>query len=167
MPAWAIEAAFNRRGWTPETCSPVEIYTIATEFGVGYDTLLQHLRWSLQNLASSRAFELGKITPKTIREQIIGNIETKHLLMVDRQWVKGNIDLQVGHMALLPKGTIIEGDAVSIMRHLPAGQLVQGQKPGIARATLEGAEWDKYIRVSRADFVGLSIYRHLEEADVD
>lgn len=167
MPSWAVEASFKRRDLDPATCTPPQLYLVACELGVGYETLIQHLRWSLHVITPARAMVLAETTPKAIREQAIGKGITKHLVLADTAWDAGHIDLQVGHAALLPIGAVLEGTAVEVLGDLPTGRLVQGRKPGIARAFLEGAPWAKFVRVSRADFEGRSLYRHLEDSDVD
>ncbi len=167
MPSWAVLASFQRRGVDPTTCAPADLYAVACELGVGYETLVQHLRWSLKLITSARADELSRATPKAIREQIIGKVTTKHFVLVDAAWNPGNIDLQVGHTALLPAGTVVEGTTIKVVGDLPAGRLLQGQKPGIARVFIEGSPWAKFVRVSRAEFEGRSLYRHLEDPDVD
>jgi len=167
MPSWAVEASFKRRDLNPATCTAQQLYLVACEMGVGYETLVQHLRWSLNLITPTRAAVLAETTPKAIRDQALGKVATKHLVMTDTAWIAGNIDLQVGHVALLPVGAVLEGTAVAVLGDLPDGRLVQGRRPGIARAFLEGATWAKFVRVSRSDFVGRSLYRHLEDPDVD
>lgn len=167
MPSWAVDSAFARRGLDPATCTPTKLYLIACELGVGYDTLVQHLRWSLQLITPARATELAKATPKAIREVLLGDISTKHLVLTDPAWAAGNIDLQVGHVALLPAGAVIEGGEAAVLADLPAGRVVQGRRAGIARAFLEARDWAKFIRVSRADFDGRNLYRHMKDPDVD
>ncbi len=167
MPSWTVEASFKRRNLDPVICTPAELYVVACELGVGYETLIQHMRWSLKLITPARAMVLTDTTPKMIREQNIGNITTKHLVLADVAWVTGNIDLQVGHTALLPVDAILEGAEVEVLGDFPTGRLVQGRKPGIARTFLEGSPWAKFVRVSRSDFEGRSLYRHLEDPDVD
>lgn len=167
MPSWAVESSFTRRSWTPETCTQLQLYTIASELGVGYETLIQHLRWSLRLITPAQAEELADTTPKALREKLIGKVDTKHLVLVDTAWMTGNLDLQVGYAALLPAGAVVEGAGIAVLGDVPAGRLVQGLRPGLARVFLEGREWAKFVRVSRADFEGRSLYRHLEDPDVE
>jgi Zn-dependent peptidase ImmA (M78 family) len=167
MPPWAVEAALLRRNLNTKTCSAANLYTVACELGVGFETLLQHLRWSLHLIDAATMQKLSRITPKYIREQIIGDVTTKHLVVADALWSPGNIDLQVGHVALLPENTVVEGDQVTVLGDVHSGRLIRAEKPGLARAFLEGSQWAKFIRVSRADFQGRSLYRHLEDPDVD
>ena len=167
MPSWTVEASFMRRGWTPASCTPIQLYTIACELGVGYETLIQHLHWSLRLITPAQAGLLADTTPKELREHMIGKVDTKHLVLVDIAWAAGNLDLQVGHVALLPAGAVVEGTGIVVLGDLPTGRLVQGRKPGLGRVFLEGNGWAKFVRVSRADFEGRSLYRHLEDPDVD
>ncbi len=167
MPSWAVEASFARRSWTPQACTPIQLYAIACELGVGYETLIQHLRWSLQLITSTQADVLANTTPKALREKLIGEVNTKHLVLVDTKWVTGNLDLQVGHAALLPTGAVVEGTSIAVLGDVPAGRIVQGLKPGLARVFLEGGGWAKFVRISRAGFEGRSLYRHLEDPDVE
>lgn len=167
MPSWAVEAAFARRALDPATCTPTKMFLVACELGVGFDTLVQHLRWSLRLITPTRAAELVKSTPKMIRQTLLGEIATKHLVLTDSVWAAGNIDLQVGHVAILPAGAVLEGNEAVAIGDLPAGRVVQGVRAGIARAFLEGQGWAKFMRVSRADFEGRNLYRHMKDPDVD
>ena len=167
MPSWAVESAFQRRGLAPTTCTALELYTIASELGVGYDTLVQHLRFSLHRITLGRAQEFGSMTPKAIREEVTGLNDAKHLVVADRAWRQGSIDLQVGHLALLPRGAVLEGDRAQVLGERDAGLLVRGKKPGISRVFVEGSDWAKFLRVSRADYEGRGKFRHLEDPDVE
>lgn len=167
MPAWAIESAFQRRNLSPGSCTALDLYTVANELGVGYETLAQHLRFSLRQITFERAQEFMSMTPKSIREDLVGATAAKHLIVADRAWSPGTIDLQVGHLALLPRGAVLEGDRVKLVTDLESGRLVQGQMPGISRTFLEGGDWAKFLRVSRADYEGRGKFRHMEDPDVD
>lgn len=167
MPSWAVDSAFQRRGLTPRTCTTLELYTISNELGVGYDTLIQHMRYSLQTINEGRAQEFKRTNPKLIREDVIGQDDARHLVIVDQAWRQGNIDLQAGHLVLLPPGTVLEGDHARVIGERDMGLLVRAQKPGISRVFLEGQDWAKFLRVSRADYEGRSKFRHLEDPDAE
>src|SRR6266487_5305298 len=67
MPKSAVSRAFAIRGWDICSCTPLQLYTVAGTFGVGYTTLIQHLSSTLNLLPRSRANELARISPKQIR----------------------------------------------------------------------------------------------------
>lgn len=169
MPPWAVRNIFARRNINPKTISPLQLYAVASQFGVGYQTLIDHLAYSLRILPISRRKDLLKVGPKDIRQQVLGKFapECKHASLVDVSWERVPVDLQVGDVAVLPPGTIIEGRSIKTIGDTSFGQLVQGIRPGVGRADMKAASWATFLRVSRADFVGRAAYRHLEDPDVN
>lgn len=170
MLPWAVEDAFKRRGWDPQTTSPLQVSICAGQLGVGYKTLVQHMEWSLDLISPDRGRELDKATPKQIRQKVLEDdpeFLTDHLVIVDTWWNTIAIDLRVGDAAILPEGARVEGDAVKSIGDHSMGQIIQGSQPGISRAETEDGRWAAYIRVQRRDYVGLSNYRHLEDPDVE
>lgn len=167
MPPWAVGEAFERRRCSPITCTPLQAYTVAMQLGVGYGTLVSHLQWSLGLITPARADELLKTTPKQLRESLLGGDRTRHLVIADHAWTRVPIDLQVDDMAILPEGVAVEGRSASIVGSHHLGALVVGRSPGISRAEAHDGSWSAFVRVARRDFEGRSIYRHLEDPDVD
>lgn len=167
MPPRAVNEAFERRRCVPITCTPLQAYTVAMQLGVGYGTLVSHLRWSLDLITPARAEELLKTSPKQLQESLLGDNRARHLVIADHSWTKVPIDLQVGDMAMLPKGVRLEGNSIGVVSSHYLGLLVVGRVPGITRAETPDGSWSAFLRVSRRDFEGRSIYRHLEDPDVD
>jgi len=168
MPSWVVADAFNRRGLNPQTCSPENFYLVSCQLGVGYETLIQHSFRSLNLIPSYRATDLLKITPKEIKSMVLGNMANEgHLIIADPYWNAVPIDLQVGDRAILPKGIVLEGTCVTPIASCPLGQVVEGHAPGIGRAESKETKWSVFMRVSRKDFEGRSVYRHLEDPDLE
>ena len=167
MPPWAVKDAFARRGWEPGGSSPTQFYAVACQFGVGYETLVQHMRWSLALLTPGRADELLKTSPKQLRQSLLGHDRARHLVLADRAWTKVAVDLQVGDMAILPDGVKLEGKSALVVGKREMGTLVEGLRPGITRAESPEGSWYTFVRVSRKDFVGRSVFRHLEDPDAE
>ena len=167
MPPRAVKDAFRSRGYQPATCSPLQAYIISGQLGVGYGTLIEHLRSSLRLITAERATKLLKTTPKQIREAILGKDRARHLVIADRAWTKVAIDLQVGDMAILPHEVNIEGRCANVVGPCESGLIVTGTRPGIARAESSDGLWAVFVRVSRQNFKGRSIYRHMEDPDVN
>jgi len=166
MPKRAVLEAFRCRGWDPLTCTAVQFYTVACQLNVGYETLVQHMQWSLRLLPEDTARLLLKWTPKAVRKKMLGDIETRHLVIADENWSTVAIDLQVGDLAIVPGGAAVENCRVATGESFGSGALVRAEKPGIARAAIPDGRWASFIRVSRADYEGRSKYRHLEDPDV-
>lgn len=167
MPPWAVRETYDKRQWKISNCTPQQTYTVAGQLGVGYETLVQHLRLSLDLISSRHAKELLKSTPKQLRRLILGNDSAPHLVIVDDSWSHVALDLRVGDVAIIPASTNLEGGSAAIVSSHELGQLIQARKPGISRVESYDQSLAFFIRVSRKDFIGRSIYRHLEDPDFD
>lgn len=166
-PPWAVHEAFKRRQCEISTCTPIQLYSVANQLGMGYETLIKHLWYSLHFIHRNHAEELLLMSPKKIREQLLGKPIEGHLIISGLAWTDVPVDLQVGDSVIIPEHTIIEGDAVLVEGNIPTGIHLRGQRPGIARAYHPDSSWATYLRVSRKAFEGRSIYRHLEDPDVN
>ena len=128
---------------------------------------MQHLRYSLNLISPTHAEHLLDTTPKELRCSLFGNDRTRHLIIVDQAWEKVAVDLQVGDLAILPASVTLEGTSAAIVSQHDLGQLLEARKPGISRAESYDQSWAAFVRVSLRDFIGRSIYRHLEDPDVN
>ena len=166
MPKSSVSRAFYSRGWKDiDNCSPVQIFTVAGWFGVGYETLIYHMELSLNILSKRPAEKLLRVTPKQLKTQIVGSEISENLIIVDTFWTARAIDIQVGDIVLLPNGTSLEGRCVSLLTNEEKGIFFYGLQPGIGRFENKDANWSIFIRVSRKGYVGRNIFRHLEEPD--
>jgi IrrE N-terminal-like domain len=101
-PTVGIRSAFARRGWAVETANPVQVYTIACEYGVGFSALVTHLAYALRDLTAGRRAELERWTPQRIRRLVLGYDEQAALVILD-QWNEARtVDLEVGDLVALP-----------------------------------------------------------------
>ncbi len=163
MPALGIRKAFSCRKWSIDKISAEQVYTVACNFGVGYETLVNHMRYSLKMISSTQKHELSKVKPKQIRENVLGFSTISPLVIADSQWLMTTIDIEVGYDILLPYGTRIDGKSLVFSRSHPKGYLFKASRVGIVRAYLETSEWAVFVRVAKRQFIGLSQYRHLED----
>ena len=72
MPKMAVSKAFAIRGWSMEECTPEQAFMVAGYFGVGYTTLVHHLRSALQTLPDTRAQALLKVSPRKAQSLLLG-----------------------------------------------------------------------------------------------
>lgn len=165
LPQIAIQHAFKMRDWDYKKPTPIQLYTIAGNFGVGYSTLITHMNRSLKILNSSVAEELIKIRPKNIKSEILGDGCTSNLIIADQHWKKRPIDIQVGDLIITPSHTVHIGKHVELIKESEKSNIFKGYSPGIGRFKNVKYSWDSFFRVSRREYVGLSKYRHLEEVD--
>ena len=167
MPLRAVKAAFRRRGWDPARSTPLQVYTVASQLGIGYSTLVYHLRSALCLIGSPHAEALLKTSPKKLRAELLGSDlpTTAHLVIADALWSRVAVDLRVGDVAILPAGVSLAGKSAALCGETGQGALVTALRPGLTQAQTPGAGWSAFLRVSRHGYVGLSKYRFLEEPD--
>lgn len=171
MPIIGLRRAFSTRGWNPETATPVQFFTIACEFGVGYRTLLTHLSVGVSMLSHNRAAALRRVTPKTLRRDILGALTPDPLIIADRHRTAPTVDAEVKTLLLLPPGAQTTGGELALERELATGRLFRAVKPGIFQAS--AGDWAVFVRVAPIQkskpygYVGLAQYRHLEEDPYD
>ena len=167
MPIIGLRRAFSVRGWSPETATPAQIFTIACEFGVGYATLLTHLSAGVNMLSRGRASAMRRVTPKALRADILGALTREPLIVVDHHRNAPTLDAEVKTLLLLPPDAKVTGGGLAFERDLEAGRLYRAIKPGIFQASV--GEWAVFVRVAPIQesepygYVGLAQYRHLEE----
>jgi len=161
MPIIGLRHAFAVRGWTPETATPAQMFTIACEFGVGYATLLTHLSVGVNKLSRGRATALQRITPKALRVEILGVLAPEPLIVVDHHRTWPALDAEVKTLLLLPPGTEVTGAALAFERDLAHGRLFRAMSPGIVQAS--ASSWAAFVRIASEAYVGLAQYRHLED----
>ena len=163
MPIMGLRRAFAARGWTPEAATPVQIFTIACDFGVGYGTLLTHLSVGVNMISRARAAALQRVTPKALRADILGAITPEPLILADPHYAGPTLDAEVNTLLLLPPETETTGDSLVHERDLANGRLFRAVRPGIVQAIADAGAWAVFVRIAPEAYVGLAQYRHLED----
>jgi Zn-dependent peptidase ImmA (M78 family) len=167
MTPWAVQASLDVRGWRAAELTPTQVYLLSSQFGVGYETVVHHFRISLEMIARPVADRLLRSTPKLIRREVLGDDRLRHMVLADRMWRKVAIDLQVGDVAVLEQDVTLTGASITSAGRCHAGNIIEAVMPGIGLVQATDGQWAASVRVRRRDFEGRSIYRHLEDPDVD
>lgn len=167
MPTLGLRRAFATRSWELNNASPRQVHAVACEFGVGYATLIQHLAYGVHELNWSRAKDLLRHKPQSIRAAILGELSPRALIVADAKCAAKTIDAEVGMNILLPHNINVESGALVKQANHSEGSLWRAQKAGIAQVTAEENDLAISIRVAREDYVGLAAYRHFEGEDDD
>ncbi len=84
-------------------------------------------------ISRARADALRKFTPRTLRAHILGSLTPNPLIVADEAWGGHAIDAEVGHLLLLPSGTVAHGDAVAPVADLEVGRLFEAKRAGLVR----------------------------------
>ena len=162
MPKLAVSKAFAVRGWNMEKCTPGQIYMVSSYFGVGYATLVQHLRSAIQILPDARARALLKVSPRKAQSLLLGWQTPDTVKVVDALWTGRAVDVELGDFIFVRGGAHSEGTCVEPSSEVEGGRLFRAARPGIGRLEA-GTAWSAFVRVSRRDYVGRALYRHWEE----
>ncbi len=163
MPKLAIANAIFRRHWDVTRPTPEQVYRVASYFGVGYTTVVNHMSWSLGQLSDDAATALRKKRPRDIRQTIAQCPVPYSLTAVDQFWEGLAVDVEVGDLVSAPHEIQAEGLCLRHKGQNSNGELYEACSPGRGKLYSEPTSWACYVRVSRRDYVGRSIYRHLEE----
>ena len=162
MPKVAIDRAFALRKWKVHECNPGQFYLLSSYFGVGYSTLIHHMRSSLNILSGAQASSLLKVKPKTAQEWAVGWPCQRTIRIVDRYWEGYALDVKLGDLVLVRGHPKFQGQCLEFLRDADDGHLFLARQPGIGRIE-NGPQQSIYARVSRRQFVGRNTFRHLEE----
>ena len=162
MPKMAVQRAFSLRNWSIEGPNPDQIYTVSNYFGVGYSTLVHHLSRSLKLLPESHAEELLKVGPRKAQAQALGWESENKVWVIDPHWSGRAIDVEVGDRILAQRQTDYEGNCLKGIEGFGSSRLFRASQPGLGRLCNDSG-WSAFVRVSRREFVGRSIFRHLAE----
>lgn len=167
MPTLGLRDAFTRRKLNPGQATPEQLFAVASNFGVGYSTLVNHMAYGVETISPMRANELLKSSPKTIRASLLGAPTDAPLVVADEHWNANTLDLEVDALVLLPTGVSVDATVLAPKGTAGSMELFQALTPGIRRVTVPGTQWATFIRVSRKRYVGLAKYRHLEDLGDD
>lgn len=162
MPKMAVSKAFAIRGWNMEECTPEQAYMVAGYFGVGYTTLIHHLRGAIQILPDTRAQALLKVSPRKAQSLLLGWQTSQRVVVVDSHWTGRAVDAEVGDLILVQGGARSDGECIEPSTDVEHGRLFRAARSGIGRLEA-GSTWSTFVRVSRRDYVGRALYRYWEE----
>ncbi len=167
MPPLAIQKAFNIRNWDKKKSTPLQIYTLAMNFGVGYTTLITHLFKSLKMIDSSTFNILNKITPKNIKKELIGKEIYNELIIVDDFWEGRPIDIQIGDFIICSSLINCEHKNLKLINTINDKKIYEGISSGITRIFNDKTGWISFVRISKKNYIGLVDYMHLKEESND
>ncbi|HEX3863653.1 MAG TPA: ImmA/IrrE family metallo-endopeptidase [Stellaceae bacterium] len=162
MPTVGLRGAFARRGWNMATASALQLFIVSCEFGVGYQTLLNHITYSLREISASRKEELEKWTPQRIRRKIL-NDDYDSLIIVDAHSKSPTFDVEKGAAVLLPISDASDNNTLNHVKSLPDYEVYHAAKRGIA--SINGAARTYAIRVMPKPYEGAAKNRFLEDPD--
>ena len=168
MPSVGLRGAFARRSWSQDSPTPLQLFTIACQFGVGYTTLVKHLGFTLREISSGRRADLDRWTPQRIRRQLLGD-EYDAMVIVDSHNEAASFDVEIGTAVILPPDLMVNGAALAFARSADGFDVYNAMKRGIA--TVTGLPSPFAVRVmpkmseNAAGYVGSAANRFEEDPD--
>jgi hypothetical protein len=148
MPRSTVSHGFVARGWKSQTCTALQAYTVAGWLGVGYTTLIHHMRDVLNLIPRAHAEALLRVKPKQIRAEFMGRETSENVIAVDTHWTGRPIDMEVGDLVMLPPGTAFEGNCVDLVEECESGMILRGVAPGEdGRVASPVNGWSAFLRV--------------------
>lgn len=162
MPKTTVQQAFQKRDQTITSAKPIEYFKIASNLGVGYQTLLFHLHKSLRQLNKTGFDRLKKKTVKSIKKELLGQDFPGEVIFVDQNWEGRPIDIQIDDLLVIEGEHQILGDLIEKIAVINNRVVYKGSKTGIGKLLIEDSD-ASFLRVSRNKYTGFNKYKHLSE----
>jgi Zn-dependent peptidase ImmA (M78 family) len=160
MPKLAVLSAFRRWAVDPRRASPVELFCVCQDLGVGYATLIEYLHRTVKLLQESQSRDLLRRQPKAIKEELAGTTPSGDVFVVDDRWGARPVDLQQDDLVKVEASTATMGATLA----REAATLIRAIRPGLTSVTT-GTGRSIPVRVKRREYAGLSRYRYLDDQD--
>lgn len=168
MPKLAVVSAVRARQIDLDSATPIQLFALASYFGVGYKTVVHHLSRNLGLITADAAKRLGRAKPRTLREHFVPECGDCDVFVADSKWNGRPIDLHVGDFLILPYGFAAESTRLAMVAG-SSSVTWRAMSPGVLRVGDTNSEWTSYVRVaprgSHGNYVGRSIYRHEPESE--
>ena len=167
MPKVGVLHALNTRNFDLKEIQSIQLFRLASFFGVGYGTLIEHMTWTLSLLTSPHRKELLKTAPKAIKA-VYGCEPKFGLVIADEGWKNRAIDLEVGDSLVLPIGATVEDGIRLEQQDVVDGQpIYKALKRGYSRSFSGNSEWAAHIRIAPRNYEGMAKYRFLDDPDAE
>lgn len=165
MPKATIDSGISKRGFRYGTLQPREVYALANWLGVGYGTLVYHLRYGISAILHEQTQRLLSAEPRKIRAEFLGRSTTSNLHIVDTNWLGRPIDCEVGDYLIVPREIGNEGRPLIRSEESDVGNVLEIIGPGIGRVFHPSGRWSSFVRASRRSYSGRCCFRFEEEEE--
>jgi Zn-dependent peptidase ImmA (M78 family) len=162
MPNPGIAAEIAARNWNAKTLTPLQVQTLASVFGTGYNTFIVHCRVNKVITVTQEKALLKSSPAKILRTLIDTAAPPTHFKIVDGKSEMPVIDLEVSNYIFLPPKTRVIGNHLQFQTGL--NNPYKAVTPGIVQVTTADNTFSSFVRIQRTGYIGLSEYRHLENA---
>jgi len=161
MPRAAVRDAFSSRGLRSFGCEPLQAYSLACWFGVGYTTFVHHLRSALRMFDQRQADRLLRVPVKKLKAAILGRETVQRVVAVDPLWNGRSLDLAIGDFVVCKGSVESQG---RVLQSVERGDRAVFRASRRGQGTVFGCGWTCNVRVSADRFTGRYVYRYLGES---
>ncbi|MDB5318504.1 MAG: putative Zn peptidase [Phycisphaerales bacterium] len=163
MPRAAVLDAFQRRNWDSQSPAAQQVYQVSGELGVGYETLLNHMSYSLELISRVERDRLAKTTPKALQLELTGDPAIRKVVVVDLFWNHVPIDAECGEIIIFPANVGANCPLLSPLSNRENVSVYTASKAGQGSIVLGGNEVT--VRVARQHYIGPYLNRYLPDPD--
>lgn len=160
LPELGVLRAFRAMETDPAAPDAFTVFAVASEFGVGYRTLLTHLVHTMKTLSRDRADVLRRHTPKRVRKGLTPGHPAPELTIVAPGGRKGAYDVVAGGLVLVLGGLETTAPGLDLEGQTVHGPVVRALYPGIWPLRVGGREVS--VRVMAPGYEGRAMHRHRE-----
>lgn len=163
MPPSAVQSGFRSRGYDLTKPTPEQVYIVSGWLGVGFTTLVHHMRLSLKVISHSEHKNLLTTDLRKLKATILGQETTNDVWILDQHWGGADVHMQLGDYVTGLRNESTSEFLESVSSH--GGRSVfRVNQVGDCTARLTTLESVR-LKVSRKDFVGFYEFRYLKECD--
>lgn len=170
MPSVGLRGAFARRDWDRTQPTPLQLFTVACQFGVGYTTLLNHMSYTLREISSTRRAELERWSPQRIRRQLLSD-DYDAWVIADAHNEAASFDVEIGAAVVLPLGVDVGGAALDHVDTHANFELFRAVRRGVSPISGAGTPCEVRVMPKNPDgpggYVGAAANRFEEDPDED
>jgi Zn-dependent peptidase ImmA (M78 family) len=167
MSQQSVRYALKVRGFDSKSLEPIQVFRMASFFGVGYTTLIDHMTLTLRQISQQQRDCLKKIKPKDLKAQFGGKPQSE-VIIADEFWRGRAVDMEVGDILVMQQGSIVEDNPRMIENGVIVGQpTFKAISRGYVRAFNESKDWAINIRIAPKQYEGLAQYRFLDDPAED
>ena len=163
MPRPAVLGAFIRRQWNPERPTEAQLFTVAGELGVGYETLATHLSAVMEITPRHTTEQLRRKSVKSLKSELSGEEVATGLLVVDHHWSKAPIDLERGDMVIIPSDIEVRSPLLQLRGTSNTRTFFDAARAGTDYLALPNGR--VILRVARQHYTGPLANRYLTDPD--
>ena len=163
----SIHCSLKERGLNTKKIEPIQIFRLASFFGVGYSTLIDHMTLTLGLLSQQQREYLKQTKPKEIKA-LFGCSPQSEVVLVDEYWKSRTVDMEIGDILVLHQGTVVEDSTRMTQLEIIDGQpIFKAVSRGYLRAFHKSNDWAVNIRIAPKQYEGLARYRFLVDPEED